>query len=235
MKRNWVMKSVSWCMVTLMAGCATYTPMTTGTPEASGVQVMERKQGDLTLYVEEFATKEKSKRAFDADLAKKGVLPVLVTVENKGEAPCIVKCAHIVVRDGDRVLPALTPEEASRKAKRGAVSRALGWSLIVPIISIPIAATASALHTNKVNKRITQDFMAKAFPDGDIQPHQKQSGFVFFELPKGRDNLNGLQLELTATNADTEDLVTLATPLLGARFIPTEAVYAKEEVSPEML
>ncbi|HZD39536.1 MAG TPA: hypothetical protein VE131_02365 [Terriglobales bacterium] len=118
----------------------------------------------------------------------------------------------MIVR-GDNVLKGLTPAETAGKAERNPVGRALGWSLIVPIISIPIAVTASAIHTSKVNEQIVHDFAAKSFADGEILPNKERSGFVFFELGDGSVNLAKLTLEVEARNVATGKLVKIVSPL----------------------
>lgn len=220
MKRTKAFKGICWFIASLFAGCASYTP-TLAKLNASGPNIGKAVQGDLTLYVDEYATPEKSQKAFDTKLAEEGVLPLLIQVTNEGRDPYEIKVADIVVR-GDAPLKAITPEEAAGKAKRSAVGRAVGWSLIVPIIAIPIAAAASATHTSKVNKQILQDFSQKAFQDGVIAPHKDQSGFLFLELEKERKDLSGLSLEVTAKNLVTGELVAVAMPLPAANFTVKE-------------
>lgn len=215
MKGNQMFKGTTFVISILVAGCASYTP-TLAKLNASGPNIGKAVQGDLTLYVEEYATPEKSQKAFDTNLAEEGVLPLLIQVTNEGQAPYEIKGADIVVR-GEAPLKALTPEEAASKAKRSAVGRAVGWSLIVPIIAIPIAAAASATHTSKVNKQIVQDFSQKAFQEGVIAPHKDHSGFLFLELEKEQSDLSGLSLEVTAKNLVTGELVALAAPLPSSK------------------
>ena len=100
------------------------------------------------------------------------------------------------------------------------MGRALGWSLIVPIIGIPIAVVASAMHTSKINKQLVQDFAAKGFPDGIILPNKERAGVLFFELDKGRKDLSGLSLEITAKNVVTGEQVTITAPLPAVTFTP---------------
>jgi len=228
MKRNSVVKGFSLLMAFLVAGCASYTPSLVKL-DASGANVSKQGKGDMTISVEEYATKEKSKKAFDTSLAEEGVLPLLIKVENGGQQPYEVKGTDIVVREGNIIMKALTPEEAASRAKRSAVGPAVGWSLLVPIIAIPAAAVASAMHTSKVNKRIVQDFAAKAFPEGIVKPNQEHFGFLFFELKEERKDLAGLSLELTARNVVTGDLVMIAAPLPAATFTSKKEASAQTE------
>ena len=223
MKLRKVIVGFSLIAAVLLAGCATYDPVASRglplRPDPSGANVRKAAQGDLTLLVQEYATPEKSQEAFDTKLAEEGVLPLLIQVENTGQEPYEVKATDIIVR-GAAVLKTLTAEEAASKAERSAVGRALGWSLIVPIIGIPIAVVASAMHTNKVNKQLVQDFAAKGFQDGIITPSKDRAGFLFFELDKGRKDLSGLSLEMTAKNVVTGEPVTITAPLPAVTFTP---------------
>jgi hypothetical protein len=205
----------------IFSGCASYAPSLVRL-DPSGPNVRKAMKGDLTIYVEEYATSEKSERAFDTSLAPEGVLAILVSVENNGREPYEVKGANFTIRR-DKPLKALTPEEAATRAQRGAVGRALGWSLIVPIISIPIAVTASAIHTSNVNQQIVRDFAAKGFPDGAVMPNKERSGFLFFELQAGQKDLAGLVLELTTKNELRGETVTVNVPLPEATFTTVPA------------
>lgn len=223
MKQRNVIVGFSLITAVLFAGCATYDPIASRglplRPESSGANVRKAVRGDLTLLVQEYATPEKSQEAFDTKLAEEGVLPLLIQVENAGQEPYEVKATNIIVR-GAAVLKSFTPEEAASKAERSAVGRALGWSLIVPIIGIPIAVVASAMHTSKINKQLVQDFAAKSFSDGSVMPNKERGGFLFFELEKGRKDLSGLSLEVTARNLVTNEDLIIAAPLPAATFTP---------------
>lgn len=229
--RRMVLKAVLSCFV-LLIGCASYAPSLVRL-NPSGPNVKKAVKGDLILYVEEYATPEKSERAFDTNLAPEGVLPILVGLENNGQEPYEIKAANFTIR-GDKALKALTPEEAATKAHRSAVGRALGWSLIVPIISIPVAVAASAIHTSSVNQQIVRDFAAKGFPDGAVMPNKERSGFLFFELEEGRKDLTGLILELTAKTGATGETVTVSLPLPEATFtaVPASSQEEVEESRP---
>lgn len=193
-------------------GCASYRPSLVRMDKL-GPNTVKHTEGDLCVYLEEYATEEKCETAFDTDLYDEGVLPLLIMVENNGQQPYGVKVMDIVVRDEDNVLKTLTPKEAASKAKRSAVGRAIGWSLIVPIVAIPVAAVASASDTGKVNKQIINDFTAKSFQEGVIMPNKTLSGFLFIEVDKEREDLSDLKLEMTASNVDTGELTRISTSL----------------------
>jgi hypothetical protein len=213
----------------VLSGCASYSPSLVRL-EPTGPTTSKQVSGDITVYVDEFATPEKSEKAFDTNLAKEGVLPLLIQVQNNSPYPYEVKKMDIVLQEvGPNItLLPLTPEQTAKRAKKSAVTRAIGWSLIAPIIAIPVAVAASAIHTSKVNKQIGQDFSAKGFPDGTIMPNKEQSGFLFFELPKGRKDLSGLNLQVTPRKVDTGEFLTITSPLPAATFKPAKASATSE-------
>jgi hypothetical protein len=228
MKGNTVLTCFTLCIAITFAGCASYTP-SLARIDTSEPHVSKLIKGDLAVYVEEYATPEKCKKVFDADLADKGVLPFFIHVQNNGQEPYEVKTMDMTLRKSNIVLKAITPEEAAAKAKRNPVGRALGWSLIVPIISIPIAVAASADHTSKVNKQITQDFAAKSFPEGVIMPNKENSGFIFFQIEGEHTDLSGLTLEMTAQNTVTGETVTPAIPLSNVMLKQRASANAHEQ------
>jgi hypothetical protein len=217
----------------VLSACASYSPSLVRL-EPTGPSTSRQVSGDFTIYVEEFATPEKSEKAFDTNLVKEGVLPLLIQVQNNSQHPYEVKKMDIILQEigSSAALPPLTPEQTAKKAKKNALTRAIGWSMIVPIVAIPVAVTASAVHTSKVNKQIAQDFSAKGFPDGTIMPSKEQSGFVFFELPKGRKDLSGLNLQVTPRKEGTGEFLTITSPLPPATFKPIKAS-ATAEVATE--
>jgi hypothetical protein len=212
MNRGNILKGLIFFITFLFVGCASYIPSLVKLDTFSP-NVNKQMKGDLCVWIEEYATPEKCEKIFDTNLFEKGVVPLLISIQNNGEHPYEVKSTDIVIREGDTLAKILTPEEAATRAKRNAIGRALGWSMIVPIISIPIAVAASADHTSKVNKRIVQDFVMKGFHDGVIMPNKELSGFLFFELKKERKDLSGLSLEMTARNQLMGEVITITSPL----------------------
>lgn len=211
----------------IFSGCASYAPSLVRL-DPSGPNARRAAVGELNLYVEEYATPEKSEKAFDTNMAEEGVLPVLILVVNTGQQSYDVKAADITVRSGETLLTPLALEDAASRAKRNPVGRALGWSLVVPIVGIPAAVAASAIHTNTVNKELAQDFAKKAFVEGTIAPNRELSGFLFYEVVDGTTNLAALTLEMAVRNSTTGEVIRLEVPLpevtieAKARHIPEE-------------
>lgn len=195
----------------IFTGCASYTP-TLVRLTLAGPDTKKAVKGDLVVYAEEFVTGEKSERAFDTNMPGEGVLPILISVENNGRESFDVNVADVRLL-GEKPLKLLAPEDAAVRAQRGTAGRALGWSVIVPIITIPFAIGGSAIHTANVNQQIVRDFTAKGLPDGAVLPNKERSGFVFFESDGNRKDVAGLVLEVTVRNSDTGEPISVELPL----------------------
>jgi hypothetical protein len=119
--------------------------------------VKETQQG-LELSIEEFASKSKSQQAFDADIARYGILALLFKAENGGAKTYRVQEQTISVYLGDESLPAISGEKAaSEGANSEYVGKALGWTALAGPFALflwPATIAGSASHTAAVNRRI---------------------------------------------------------------------------------
>lgn len=195
-----------------LTGCATYTP-SMAKLDASGAGANRQSAQGVTIFVDEHISKSKSERAFDTDLRDDGVVALLVTVQNRAAKAFDMKTMDVVLRDGAGTLKLLGPEEAAERAKKSATARAIGWSLIVPIIGIPIAATASVMHTNKVNRQMREDFAAKSLSSATVEPGKDNTGYLFFESEKARGDFIALVLEVKGAFAGATEPFAVATTI----------------------
>jgi hypothetical protein len=220
---NRIFLALVFAALSILGGCATYTP-SLAKLDATGAGATKQSVSDVTVFVDEYVTKAKSEKTFDMDLRSDGVLPLLVTLQNGGKLPVDIKTMDITLRDGTASAKLLSPEEAATKAKKSAAGRAIGWSLIVPIISIPIAATASVMHTNKVNRQIMEDFTAKSFASETVAPGKEKSGFLYFDIDKLRSEFAGLVLEMKMKIEGAADPITISAPLSTIKVeVPAQA------------
>jgi hypothetical protein len=67
----------------------------------------------------------------------------------------------------------------------------LGWSMVVPIITIPLAIGASALHTGDVNQQIVRDFAAnhRAIDTSQVRRYGSRQRKGVFRF-SGREGFN---------------------------------------------
>jgi hypothetical protein len=204
-----------------LTGCATYTP-SMAKLDASGAGANRQSTKGITVFVDEHISKSKSEKAFDTDLRDDGVVALLVTVQNRGTQPFEMKTMDVVLRDGAGTLKLLSADDAAERAKKSATARAIGWSLIVPIIGIPFAATASVMHTNKVNRQMREDFTAKFLSSATVEPGKDNTGYLFFESEKARGDFNALALEVRGSFVGAAEPVSVVTTIAPVSVRPPE-------------
>lgn len=195
-------------MVLVMSGCASFEPALRYADLAKPRQptVKETQEG-LDVSIEEFATKNKSQQAFDADIAPYGILALLLKVENGGTQTYRVEEHGVSAYLGGESLPSLVGEKAAAQgANSEYVGKALGWTLAAGPFAIflwPATIGGSAAHTASVNRRIEQHFESMRFTDSLLKPNQNAVGFFYFKLPSGVKKLENLRVEVTPTEEQT--------------------------------
>ena len=116
-------KFILLAMSMIFSGCtASFEPRVSSSDLAkSRLPTAKEIKSGLEVSVEEYASPHKSRRAFDADIAPHGVLPLLLRVENKGTDNYKIQRSQIRAFLGGESLPPLQGYEA---ANQGAATRA---------------------------------------------------------------------------------------------------------------
>jgi hypothetical protein len=172
----------------LLAGCASFNPALYEHDLTSNrLPTFKETQNGLEVSLEEFVSAQKSLQAFDSDVAGRGVLALLLRVENKGSANYRLARSQISALVNGEPLPRLDGKAAADQgAAKDPRGRALGWTLAAgpfALILAPITLVASSAHTNSVNQEIEHHFGAMEFPDALVRQDELVSGFVYFKLP----------------------------------------------------
>ena len=200
--------------VTLLSfGCARFQPtldqkvLFGGTRIANLVQTQE----EITISVEEFASADKSKHAFDSDVVSGGVLPLLFRIESKSDAVFKVPAGSIKAYIDNQSLGALDGETAARQAAtRDYVARALGWTILAgpfAMLAWPGTIVGSAVHTRNVNSRVIKHFEILEFKGAMVRPNQPVSGFVYYQVPTDGKFLQSLAESKRLQNLTVEIVV----------------------------
>ena len=116
---------VSICIV--LSGCASFEPgMRYQDLTRPRQPTVKETQEGLEISVEEFASKNKSLEAFDADVAPYGILALLLKVENNGMQTYRIEEHTVSVYLGNESLPSIS---GGRAASQGANSEYVGKAL----------------------------------------------------------------------------------------------------------
>lgn len=174
-------------------------------------------QEGLEISIEEFASAAKSQQAFDADIARYGILALLLKVENNGTQNYRVQERAVSVYLGNESLPSISGEKAaSQGANSEYAGKALGWTVLTGPFAIllwPATIAGSAAHTASVNRRIEQHFESMRFNDALLRPNQSTAGFVYFKLPSGIKRLENLRVEVAPVDEQTAKQFSYSLPL----------------------
>jgi hypothetical protein len=172
---------------------------------------LRQNQDGLEIALDEYASVEKSHSAFDSDVARNGVLPLLVSVDNRGTNHFKIRQDRVQVFVNGEPLRSLYGYEAARQgASRDYVWRALASAILAGPLAMyfsPAFLALSANHTNSINKRIERHFESLELTDALLKPNESTAGFVYFKIPDGSTKLETLFVEITVEIEDPEDRV----------------------------
>jgi hypothetical protein len=196
----------------ILSACGTTYKPTLTRLDPVGANSRKAKVDDLTVYAEEYLSAGKSERAFDTNFRDLNVFPILVRIENNGSDSYDIDLATISLT-GDSRLSLITPGEAAGKATRDGVKQALGWGLVVPIISIPAAVGLSAMNTTNVNSQMASDFDRKSLNGGILRGGEERTGFLFFGVEPSGKYPAKLTLAMRLRNVTTNQDIIIRIPL----------------------
>jgi len=203
MKLNRILISATFLMSLVVGGCTASFDPSFRSPELGlgGLPTVKGVQEGLEVSLEEYVSANKSRRAFDADIASKGVLPLLLRVENNGTREYKVDRNEVKAFLGGQALAPIYGYEAAKQgASREYVGKALintaMWGPLGMFFGLP-TIVASASHTREVNKKIEQHFENMEFASAMVKPNETIAGFVYFRLPQRSQQFENLTVELT--------------------------------------
>jgi hypothetical protein len=185
------LSDLNWlCMLgVFLSGCAsTFEPrLTSFDLNKPGLPGAKEVHAGVETSVEEFAAADKSRRAFDAEVAPRGVLPLLIRIENNSAANYVVQRHQIAVMvDGNPLAPLHAFEAADLGASRNGTWNALVNTAAVGPLAMffwPATIAGSATQTQKINRQIEHHFESLELKDSVIKPGEKLAGFIFSRLP----------------------------------------------------
>jgi hypothetical protein len=189
LQKSRVNVAVLLAVIVLTCSCARFQPsldqrvLFGGTRIPTVVQTRE----EITVSIEEFASADKSKHAFDSDVVSSGVLPIMFRIDSKSDAIFKIPANSIKAYIDNQSLSVLDGETAAKQAAtRDYVGKALGWTILAgpfAILAWPGTIVGSAMHTRNVNSRIVKHFETLEFKGAMVRANQPVSGFVYYQVP----------------------------------------------------
>ncbi len=184
---------------------------------------------DITVSIEEFASPNKSRQAFDSDLASHGILPILVTIANNGTPSYRIRQIDITAKLKEENLQTIYADKAASDAATNEyVGKALGWTVATgPLFVLfwPVTIAGSAAHTAGVNRRIEQHFASMEFTDKLLKSNQRAAGFVYLRLPHRNKTIEPIVVSVKVREEENGDSIdfSLMLPALDLASAPAAA------------
>jgi hypothetical protein len=169
----------------LASGCGTR-PVPVLETHAPSVYEQHLEKDGLMLGLHPMIDKVELNKTFDMNLLDKGVLPILIVAENRSTSS-----SFIIAKTNLYVVDQSTGTTNSSHQKEVA-SRSPGTALGIAGGVIEIAASVPGAILMAIGSKMISDasvaqfgFADKEFYSNTLDPGEKASGFVYFQLPKG--------------------------------------------------
>jgi hypothetical protein len=128
---------------------------------------------------------------FSVNFAQHGFLPVFLVITNEGSQPISLTDIQIEMTTGSRAkLTPISPDDIYRRLSNPqANDRPSSSPIPLPIPRKPVKGTISPKQMDEIE---SAQFAAKA-----VEPHNTQSGFVFFDVSGIAQPLGGANMDIT--------------------------------------
>jgi len=193
-----------------ICGCARFQPILDQKALFGGTRIpsIVQTRDGITVTIEEFASADKAKHAFDSDVVSSGVLPLLFRIDSKSDAAFKIPVESIKAYLDKQPLTVLKGETAAKQAStRDYVGKALGWTILAgpfAILAWPGTIVGSAMHTRNVNSRIVRHFETLEYKGAMVRTNQPVSGFIYYEVPTDSKTLQSLAETKSLQNLTVE-------------------------------
>ena len=156
-----------------------------------GARMVKVEKNGVEVSAFAVKTEEESRRYFDENLLKDGVLAIHLDIVSRTSDEGEILSSDL--RVGKDTIPSSSSGIAYEAAKRVLSWRAIAWGLPTYFVGSAI----SAVHTSNVNKEIKKDLEEKSLLESDvkIKPFGASQGFVWFKMPE-KDLPKGMVLNL---------------------------------------
>lgn len=188
-----------------LSGCATNKTVIPDVPVSPAQQYKYfLDQEGLSIAIDPFFEEERIRLYFGGDLLSRGILPVLIIVENNdNKAVYLLERNSIQLQDSQQGVP-----DRAAYNREPAISYPVRPLNVFEILGNPLAfahitLTVRALSGNPVMKpdvdnkvvleanTLNENLKKNAFVDRTVFPNERHSGFVYFQI-KGSDDLKNI-------------------------------------------
>jgi hypothetical protein len=190
-----------------LAGCATMKVPELKLQETSAYKYTAETNG-LVVAVQPVTDKKQVKETFRTDLLGKGVVPILVVVENKTPSSFVLAKEKVYVVDANTGTNAGTLGQKFAHGTAGEQTAMAGSAMLgVSVIAAPAAVVIAAplliggMKAMSNADVIRHNLSDKALASHTVEPGKRACGYLYFELPKGTKFQGGHQVVIELASA----------------------------------
>ncbi|MFA5159941.1 MAG: LssY C-terminal domain-containing protein [Candidatus Omnitrophota bacterium] len=189
----------------VFSGCVRYRPQLSDRSSFMA-RAQTKTQGNVTVTVSVLSNKE-SKKVFGVELAKKGVQPVWVEIDNQSPNFYYV----FIPRNMD---PNYYSAEEAAYMAHFKQSKLFFESGLLSVIFLPIAILIpiNFFVVGRANKRMTSLFNENSLPATTVMPKTKESGFVFASVDQGTKHV-----KIDLIGDETREIFNFVVPVPGIK------------------
>jgi hypothetical protein len=207
----------------LPAACAPTPPPAAraapGEPDAAAAAAADR---GVTLRAEPLATPARQREALGNDLSRRGVVALLVRVENGGPVTIDLRARDLALERNEARIRAAGPAMIGGMIGEGAGVTAAGLAGAA-LLGVPggLLASAAAGESNRQAMRSQSEaFAAIGLRDGPVPPGGSASGYVFFTPPPAMGAFDDAALVLRSGDPALPGGIVIRLPLTGLNHRP---------------
>ena len=197
----------------LPTGCTTMNvpPMTIGSVESYPLNSEAR---GLVVAVHPVTSEAEVDATFNSDLLGKGVVPILVVIENRNpSASFVIAKDQVAVVDTSSAASTTSalPKVASSTA--GGATQAAGFVAILaaPVLAVPLVVAGLKMASDA--QVIQHNLADKAFYSRTVGPGEKAHGYIYFQVPKGTELAGHHHVLIEVRDSATNEPLTFDFPI----------------------
>jgi len=189
----------------LISGCTTMDEPTFTAGRADSYPQHEQKNG-LTIGIHPITDKQEVEGIFNANLLKKGILPILVVAENQSPSN-----SFVMAKEQLYVLNAATGTTSNSQRKdiehgmtvTGEIIESAFSHGLLLFTGEKLVSDATVINYNLADK----EFYSKT-----LGPSEKASGFVYFQIPKYMPTAGNYHIVAKVKNSTTGEVIVFDFP-----------------------
>jgi hypothetical protein len=204
--------ALCFLLLVVCTGCASYTPSSAPVPKAE-TMLAWRAEGPVAIGADPYVQSERQKATFDGDLSKAGVLPIQVSLYNRGDRQVLIRPSDMVLKlpEGGEVSQAGAATAAARlESNGGVIASSIAFGLVGFLVSSSAADKARAARV--------EDYRRKELQEVRLRKDETAHGFVYFIPAPETKPFTEATLKVRFVDVEEATSFVVPLPLSGLEF-----------------